>query len=192
MSNETGHDVENADFQRLISLAGSFDDPDFRGSYMAHHLRSFLADQIRGLRGDLSQKDFGQLIRKPQSVVSRLENEGYESVSLQTLIDIAIKLNIAFVGRFVDFPTFLRMTADFSESAAVPATYSASALSAMIEDERQRRSEEPNTAMRAFQRESYRQQQQQISEGAANDLQRPKVMPNSDTPNQPSAAGMAA
>lgn len=90
---------------------------------MAHSLREFLADQIRALRGDLSQKAFGKLIGKPQRVVSRLENEDYGKVTLQTLIDIAEKLDIALVVRFTDFPTFLRSTTDVSETAFAPRAF---------------------------------------------------------------------
>ncbi len=90
---------------------------------MAHNLRAFLADQIRALRGDMSQQEFGRLIDKPQSVVSRLEDEDYGKVSLQTLIDVATKLDIGLVVRFVDFPTFLCATSDFSERAVAPAPY---------------------------------------------------------------------
>ena len=43
-------------------------------------------------------------------MVSRLENEDYGKVSLQTLIDIAERLDIALVVRFTDFPTFVRST----------------------------------------------------------------------------------
>lgn len=106
--------------ERLARLAREHDDPAFRASYMAHHLRAFLADQIRGLRGEMSQAAFGRLIGKPQSVVSRLENEEYGKVTLQTLIDIATRLDIAFVGRFVSFPAFLDATMDFSEAAVAP------------------------------------------------------------------------
>ena len=102
------------------SAASDLDDPSFRAAYMAHSLRHFLADQIRALRGGMSQKDFGRLIGKPQSVVSRLENEDHGRVSLQTLIDIAEKLDIALVVRFTDYPAFLQTTADFSETAVAP------------------------------------------------------------------------
>jgi len=114
---------ESATSNRMAAVGSSLADPEFRAAYMAHHLRAFLADQIRGLRGDMTQKAFGELIGKPQSVVSRLENEDYGKVTLQTLIDIATKLDIAFLGRFVDFPTFLRATGDFSESAVAPQPY---------------------------------------------------------------------
>jgi transcriptional regulator with XRE-family HTH domain len=98
---------------------------------MAHSLRAFLADQIRALRGDLSQKAFGDLIGKPQSVVSRLENEDYGKVTLQTLIDIAEKLDIALIVRFTDFPTFLHSTADVSESALGPRAFTQTAANEM-------------------------------------------------------------
>ena len=112
-----------AQSERLARLARELDDRPFRASYMEHHLKAFLADQIRGLRGDMSQAAFGRLIGKPQSVVSRLENEEYGRVTLQTLLDIATKLDIAFVGRFVDFPTFLQATMDFSATAVAPKPY---------------------------------------------------------------------
>ncbi len=172
MSNEMGPEVAGANFQRLASLAGSFDDPEFRGSYMAHHLRAFIADQIRGLRGDMSQNEFGERIGKPQSVVSRLENESYSGVSLQTLIEIAIKLNIAFVGRFVDFPTFLRVTSDLSESAVTPPPYSREALDALIAVERQSRP--PQGALQAFLSASYERQKESALAHVANAAPEPK------------------
>ena len=172
MPNEMGPEVAGANFQRLASLAGSFDDPEFRASYMAHHLRAFVADQIRGLRGNMSQREFGERIGKPQSVVSRLENEAYSGVSLQTLIEIAIKLNIAFVGRFVDFPTFLRVTSDLSESAVTPPPYSREALDAFIAIERQ--SLPPQGALQAFLSASYEIQKELSLAHAANVVPEPK------------------
>jgi transcriptional regulator with XRE-family HTH domain len=128
----TRREPAGAPSRRLPNLSVSFSDRDFRASYTAHHLRAFLADQIRGLRGDASQKEFGARIGKPQSVVSRLENEDYGKVSLQTLIDVAARLDIGLVVRFVDFPTFLRTTADFAEDAMVPAPYSAEAVEVLV------------------------------------------------------------
>jgi hypothetical protein len=113
-------------------------DPGFRGSYLAHHLRIFLADQIRALRGDRSQREFGELIDKPQSVVSRLEDEDYGKLSLQTLIDIATKLDIGLLVRFVDFPTFLWNTNDFANHVSAPAPYNREAVNQMLLDEKRR------------------------------------------------------
>jgi transcriptional regulator with XRE-family HTH domain len=60
-----------------------------------------IADEIRALRGNLSQKEFGMIIGKPQSVISRLENAGYGKVNLQTLLDIAEKCRKNLVIKFV-------------------------------------------------------------------------------------------
>ncbi len=111
-----------------ISGAGTpstnaLDNREFRASYMAHGLRAYLADQIRALRGNRSQREFGRLIGKPQSVVSRLENEDYGKLTLQTLLDIAEKLDIALVIKFADFPTFLRAVADATQDAMSPKGY---------------------------------------------------------------------
>jgi hypothetical protein len=125
MLNEIQAESVNTISRRAAELGASFDEggPKFRASYMAHHLRAFLADQIRALRGDQPQREFGVLIDKPQSVVSRLEDEEYGKVSLQTLIDVATKLDIAIVVRFVDFATFLRITSDLSDHAVAPRPY---------------------------------------------------------------------
>ena len=87
---------------------------------MAHRLKASLADQIRDLRGNRSQKEFGALIGKPQSVVSRLEKEDYGKVTLQTLIDIATRLDIGLVVQFVDFSTFLRTADDRPAAPSEP------------------------------------------------------------------------
>jgi hypothetical protein len=131
-SHATQPEPADAASLRVGDLAGPFADREFRTSYMAHHLRAFLADQIRGLRGNTSQKEFGTLIGKPQSVVSRLEDEDYGKVSLQTLIDIAARLDIGLVVRFVDFPAFIAATSDFTGNTVVPAAYNSRAMDPLI------------------------------------------------------------
>jgi transcriptional regulator with XRE-family HTH domain len=106
--------------KRDVSL---FKDKGYRDSFFETQLKTFLAMQIRALRGDQTQAEFGRRIGKPQNVVSRLENEHEHAVNLQTLLDIAKKLDIAVVARFVDYPTFLRLTADYSDSAMAPRGY---------------------------------------------------------------------
>jgi transcriptional regulator with XRE-family HTH domain len=108
---------------RTSQLAKSFGNKTFRHAFMARQLKLFLAEQIRALRGDLTQKQFGDKIGKPQSVVSRLEKQFDRQISVQTLIDIAGKLDIAVIIRFLDFSTFLRYTEDYSDAALVPRAY---------------------------------------------------------------------
>jgi transcriptional regulator with XRE-family HTH domain len=105
---------------------------------MATQLKAFLSDQIRTLRGDLTQREFGDKIGKPQSVISRLEKQLDRHISIQTLIDIAVKLDIAVVIRFVDFTTFLRYTEDYSDKALAPPAYDQAAVYALAEEEERR------------------------------------------------------
>jgi transcriptional regulator with XRE-family HTH domain len=106
-----------------IDLASQLKNKRFRDSYLAQHLKVFLAAQIRALRGDMSQAEFGKLIDMPQSVVSRLENQSYGKVNVQTLLKIAIKLDVALIIRFVGFKTFLDWTKDHSLKALAPDSY---------------------------------------------------------------------
>ena len=108
---------------RTERLTEQFKKEKFRKHYFARQLKVFLAAQIRALRGDRTQAQFGEIIGKPQSVVARLERESYGKVNLQTLIDIATKLDIALVIRFVTFPTFLEWTKDYSLGALAPQSY---------------------------------------------------------------------
>jgi hypothetical protein len=59
-------------------------------------------------RQGLNQTDFGRLIGKPQSVVSRLEGTEYGGVNVNTLLQIAYALNIALEVKFCDFGTIVR------------------------------------------------------------------------------------
>jgi hypothetical protein len=110
--------------QRLRNLVERFRDKAYRDSYIAGYTRRFLARQMRKFRGDTSQEEFGDLIGKQQTVVSRLEDPNYGKWTLQTLFDVAAKLNLAVLIRFVDVPTFLKYTEESaSEDAFRPLSY---------------------------------------------------------------------
>jgi Helix-turn-helix len=110
--------------ERLSSLAKRFRDKRYRDGYVAAHARNVLARQMRNFRGDLSQAKFAELIGKRPTQVRRLESPAYSGWSLRTMLEIARALNVAVVVRFVDFPTFLRYSADLSDRALNPKPYS--------------------------------------------------------------------
>jgi hypothetical protein len=113
---------------RAVRLAEKLREKDYRDNYVSARTRQFLAHQIRSLRGEMSQGDFGILLDKPQSVISRLESPAYGKWTLQTLLDVASKLDVGLLVQFVDYPTFLNFTGDVSESAVRPAKYDAEVL----------------------------------------------------------------
>lgn len=117
------HELENVPSRRVTSLAKKLRSKKYRDSYLSSHIRMFLANQLSSLRGEMSQQEFGQLLGKPQPIVSRLQNPDYGKYSLQTLLEIASKLDVALLVRFVDYPTFLKITSDFSDEALRPASF---------------------------------------------------------------------
>jgi hypothetical protein len=121
-----------ADSHRIPSLVEKFRNRRYRHSYVASHTRRFLARQMRKFRGDKSQTEFGDLIDKQQTVVSRLEDSGYGKWTLQTLFEVAEKLDVAVIVRFVDHATFLRFTENMTDEATVPSPYSQDALDKML------------------------------------------------------------
>jgi transcriptional regulator with XRE-family HTH domain len=112
---------DRATSQRQIQNSKSklepFLDKDYRDSYIEGYVKGGIAYQIRALREkyDLSQKEFGDKIDKPQSVVSRLEDTEYGSVSLETLLDVAKALDVALQVRFSNYVDMLN--ADVSASS---------------------------------------------------------------------------
>jgi transcriptional regulator with XRE-family HTH domain len=113
----------NGTLDRIRTLKRKFKEQKYRENYVAQHLKTFLANQIRALRGAMSQAEFGRLLGKPQSVVSRLESSDYGKVTLQTLLEIAAKRDVALIVRFVSHDTFLQVTQDFSQEAYRPTSY---------------------------------------------------------------------
>jgi len=100
-------------------LENEFRDPEFRHEFMAEHIRSGIAYQIRAMRDARrwNQKKLATKAGKPQSVMSRLEDPDYGKVSIQTLIGLAKAFDVALLVRFVGFGEFLIRTADLSPDA---------------------------------------------------------------------------
>ena len=109
---------------RADTLAKKFASKEYRDSFVAAHARQFVARQIRGLRGDLSQEEFAATLAMPQSSISRLENPA-KGMHLQTLFEVAAKLDRAVFVRIVDFDTFIQLSGDQGDAAICPPAYGA-------------------------------------------------------------------
>jgi transcriptional regulator with XRE-family HTH domain len=68
----------------------------------------------------LTQKEMAEKIGKPQSVISRLEDDEYGKVSVQTLLDVAQAVDVALLVQFVSYPDFLERMRDKSPARMVP------------------------------------------------------------------------
>lgn len=101
-------------------------DRDLRNKYVADQIKIGLRNQLRSLREDrgITQAEMAQLIGTKQSVISRIERDPVR-VGLPVFIDIAEKLDVAFVARFeaidtvvewYDNPSVKKMTPRKSET----------------------------------------------------------------------------
>jgi hypothetical protein len=125
---------------KATKLLRKLSDKEYRDAYMSAHTRRFLAQQMRSLRGDLSQAEMGVLLGKPQSVVSRLEDPTYGKLTISTALEIAAKTNRALLVQFVDPKTFAEFAVDVSEKAQSPVQFDASTVDeAIIEIESEAR-----------------------------------------------------
>jgi len=100
-----------------LSKLQKFQDDSYREAYLDAHVKGGIAYQVQALRekSGRNQTEFGELIGKPQSVVSRLESTEYGAVNVNTLVDIANRLKIGLLIRFCDFETLT--VADVSPEA---------------------------------------------------------------------------
>lgn len=118
--------------KRAKDLASRLENDEFRSSFLISYTNMFISNQLRALRADKSQSEFSELLQKPQSVISRIENPD-ASKSLNTLFEIANTLKLALIIRFVDYPTFIKVTSDFSEETLAPKPYQRSEIEALIQ-----------------------------------------------------------
>ena len=108
--------ISASDRKKLTSLVRS---KAYRDAYVSEHVRASVAYQIQALREKmgLSQTAFAEKVGMKQSVISRLENPNYGKVTVQTLLQVALALDIAILVRFCSYPEFLEKLSNVSPEA---------------------------------------------------------------------------
>jgi len=88
----------------------------YREAYVEENVRTGVAYQIRALREKRgwSQKKLAEVLGKPQSVLSRIEDPDYGKLSVQTLLEVAAALDVALLVQFASFPEFVERMEDVS------------------------------------------------------------------------------
>src|SRR6185369_9834637 len=102
-----------------------FNSPAFRKAFVAANVRRGIAYQLRAMRGTRTQGQIGELLSKPQNVVSRLEDPKYGKVTVQTLLDVAAAYDVALLVKFVSYGRLEAEVQDLSQEALVPLSWNA-------------------------------------------------------------------
>ena len=98
---------------------------DYRDAWLDIRVKAGIAYQIQAIRQSMgmSQAEFGALLAKPQSVVSRLEDNEYAG-TIKTLLEIAKSLGVGLKVEFCSYPELL--AADVSPAKLAVETIDAS------------------------------------------------------------------
>lgn len=141
----------------------------YRAAYVDENVRTSIAYQVRALREQRgwSQKKLAEVLGKPQSVVSRIEDPDYGKLSVQTLLEIAEALDIALLIRYVSFPDFITSMINVSPEALGADSFDESQLSAVPDRPRYAPAATANRHNRTYTvRIGYRADEAQVVESA--------------------------
>lgn len=119
-------------------FARELSNKEFRDAYVADHVRTSIAHQIRALREqperNWSQSELGARANKKQSVVSRVENPDYGQVTLQTLFEIAAAFDVQLLVQFVECEDWLERMADVTPTGLQKRSFDIHRLLAKIRE----------------------------------------------------------
>ena len=99
--------------------------PEYRKEYVAEHIKTGLAFQIRLLREGRgwTQNELANKIGKAQETISQWENPDYGSYTLSTLRQLAEAFDTALLVRFVPFSELVSLTANLTPEKLAPDSF---------------------------------------------------------------------
>lgn len=104
-------------------MRGEFGEKGYRDAFVEENIKTGIAFQVNALREKRgwTQKDLGDRAKKPQNVISRIEDPDYGKFTLRTLLDIASAFDVALLVKFVSYGELLAQLKNVSpEALAVP------------------------------------------------------------------------
>ena len=92
---------------------------EYRDEFFKAHSYTGITMQIRIMREarGWSQAELARKAGMTQSMISRLENENWEGMTLKTLFRVASAFDVAMLARFMGVDEFLSRTEDLSVKA---------------------------------------------------------------------------
>jgi len=89
--------------KRRKKISEELKDKEYRDIFVEEKINIGIPFQIRALRGELTQKEFGELFGINQEEISRYENINYSRFSLSTLKKLARAFDVGLMVRFISF-----------------------------------------------------------------------------------------
>lgn len=114
----------NTILTRRQQIVRSLEDKEGRDAFVAEHITTGIAFQIRAMREDRrwSQEELGRRSSKAQTEISRLENPDLSNYTLGTLKRLASAFGVALIVRFAPFSKLVDYAVGLSaEDIRVPA-----------------------------------------------------------------------
>lgn len=98
-------------------MVESLVDKEYRDAFVAEHIATGIAFQIRAMRASRgwSQEELAERTGKKQETISQLENPDYGSYTLKTLKQLASAFDVALVVRFAPFSELVDYAASISQ-----------------------------------------------------------------------------
>jgi transcriptional regulator with XRE-family HTH domain len=116
------HMISDRREQQMEALA----DKEYRDLYVAEHIRTGVAFQIRAMREDRgwTQSELGQRAQgMAQETISQLEDPDYGRLTLRTLIRLASALDVALIVRFAPFSDLVDWIVNLTPQRLAPPSF---------------------------------------------------------------------
>jgi transcriptional regulator with XRE-family HTH domain len=116
-------------------FAEQLSEKEFRDEYMMDQVRTNIAFQIRALREQpcrqWTQAELAGRADTTQSVISRIENPDYGSMTPQTLLEVAAAFDLPLLVQFVEWEDWLQRMSDVSPAALAKRSFNLARLVAL-------------------------------------------------------------